>query len=72
MDKKKGKKLHLCLFPSFIQLHITDAWREMRSMRIYIGKEIKSSWRIAFRALKGCDEVSHLAFRRLENMKGGI
>lgn len=70
--KKKRKKLHLCLFPSFIQLHITDGQLGMRSMRIYIGKEIKSSWEITFRALKGCDEVSQLAFRRLENIKGGI
>lgn len=71
-EGKKRKRLHLCLFPSFIQLHITDGQLGMRSMRLYIGKEIKSRWEITFRAPKGCDEVSQLAFRRLENIKGGI
>lgn len=74
-QKKKGKKEKKppsVSLPSFIQLHITDGQLGMRSMRIYIDKEIKSSWEITFRALKGCDEVSQLAFRRLENIKGGI
>lgn len=71
MEKKKEKR-SVCLFPSFIQLHITDGQLGMPSMQIYIGKEIKSRWEIMFRASKGCDEVSQLALGRLVNIKRGI
>lgn len=67
-EKKERKKV--CV--SLSQLHITDGQLGMRSMHIYIGAEITSRWEIMFRALKGCDEVSQLAFGRLVNTRRGI
>lgn len=65
------KKKSLSVFLSF-QHYITDIQLRKQSMWIYIGKEIKSGSEITFRAMKGCEEVSQLAFCWLVNIKRGI